>query len=243
MGKTGKWLRSFLAGKKDKDHKDKEKCPTTTTTSNQNCSPATTHDQNPTTPISTPKEKRRWSFRRSSATSPASKDSSVVEAPTTPPPVHTTLDFSDNFEQKKHALAVAAATAAVADATAAAAQAAAAVMRLTAASNGKAAAIEEAAAIKIQSVFRSYLVWNMKVQSIFLTIWKKSCIQCFFYMICRLNCYVGFGAGKKSIMCIERTSKVAGIGKGSPGEETGKSHAALHAGIGDSTGSSSSSED
>ncbi|KAL6189606.1 hypothetical protein ACLB2K_040992 [Fragaria x ananassa] len=157
MGKTSKWLRSFLAGKKDKDHKDKEKCSTTTSTSNPNCSPATTHDQNPTTPISTPKEKRRWSFRRSSATSPASKDSSVVEAPTTPPPVHTTLDFSDNFEQKKHALAVAAATAAVADATAAAAQAAAAVMRLTAAANVKAAAIEEAAAIKIQSVFRSYL--------------------------------------------------------------------------------------
>ncbi|KAK9930902.1 hypothetical protein M0R45_018206 [Rubus argutus] len=159
MGKTGKWLRSFLTGKKDnKDHKDKVKCTTTTTTTNESCSPATTHDQNPTTPISTPKEKKRWSFRRSSATSPASKDSNSVDAiPTTPPPVHTTLDISENYEQKKHALAVAAATAAVADATAAAAQAAAAVIRLTAAVNGKATATEEAAAIKIQSFFRSYL--------------------------------------------------------------------------------------
>lgn len=44
-------------------------------------------------------------------------------------------------------------------------------------------------------------------------------------------------------MCIERTSKVAGIGEGSPGEKTGQSHAPVHAGIGDSTGSSSGSED
>lgn len=240
MGKTGKWLRNFLTGKKDnKDHKDKVKCTTTTTTTNQSCSPATTHDQNPTTPISTPKEKKRWSFRRSSATSPASKDSNSVDAiPTTPPPVRTTLDFSENYEQKKHALAVAAATAAVADATAAAAQAAAAVIRLTAAVNGKASATEEAAAIKIQSFFRSYLVlkYGINFQFIFL-------INNFSHRISFFNCYIGFVAGKKSIVCIERTSKVAGIGEGSPGEKTGQSHAPVHAGIGDSTGSSSGSED
>lgn len=159
MGKTGKWLRHFLTGKKDRDHKEKDK-----SSANHTHNPSSFPSDNPTTPISflptTPKEKRRWSFRRSSA-SPAtpSKDlnSSELVASTTatPPALLATLD-SEN-EQKKHAMAVAAATAAAADAAVAAAQAAAAVIRLTAAANGRGSAIEEAAAIKIQSVFRSYL--------------------------------------------------------------------------------------
>lgn len=53
---------------------------------------------------------------------------------------------------------MAAATAAAADAAVAAAQAAAAVIRLTSVAAGRASAVEEAAAVKIQSVFRSYLV-------------------------------------------------------------------------------------
>ncbi|XVE81666.1 hypothetical protein DITRI_Ditri15bG0083400 [Diplodiscus trichospermus] len=152
MGKTGKWLKSFLTGKKGKE-KEKGKY-----TSNQNSSVA---PENPTTPISnpptTPKEKRRWSFRRSSATATPTKDFNTTEQVlTTPPPSReATLDNKD--EQKKHAMAVAVATAAAADAAVAAAQAAAAAIRLTAAANEKASAAEEAAAIKIQSVFRSYL--------------------------------------------------------------------------------------
>ncbi|XP_028952176.2 protein IQ-DOMAIN 19-like isoform X1 [Malus domestica] len=151
MGKTGKWLKSILTGKKDK-----EKNPT-----NQNSSVAS--HENLTSPISnssetTPKEKKRWSFRRSSATAAAPKDSNCVDAvPATPPPVCMSTLESENYEQKKHAMAMAAATAAVADAAVVAAQAAAAVLRLTAAANEKAGASEEAAAIKIQSVFRSYL--------------------------------------------------------------------------------------
>jgi len=148
MGKTGKWLRSFLTGKKDK-----EKCAP----SNQVSCIAI--ENNPTTPISslqtTPKEKRRWSFRRSSATaaSAAPKDSiSTEQIATTPQAVQNALDVEN--EQKKHALAIAEATAAAV----AAAQAAAAVIRLTAVANGRVTAVEEAYAIKIQSVFRSYLV-------------------------------------------------------------------------------------
>ncbi|XP_042052920.1 protein IQ-DOMAIN 19-like [Salvia splendens] len=50
MGKTGRWLRNILTGKKEKA-KEREKEQT---------------EHRPQTPT-TPKEKRRWSFRRSSA--------------------------------------------------------------------------------------------------------------------------------------------------------------------------------
>ena len=63
-------------------------------------------------------------------------------------------------EQNKHAIAVAAATAAAADAAVAAAQAAVTVVRLT--SHGRGTMFggghERSAAVKIQSVFRGYLV-------------------------------------------------------------------------------------
>ncbi|XP_077247880.1 IQ-domain 19 isoform X2 [Tasmannia lanceolata] len=138
MGKTGKWIRNFLTGKKEKE---KEK-------GNQ-ASPLPIENQS--TPIQTPtKEKRRWSFRRSSAT----KDSNSLD-PVSITPIQATLDSKN--EQKKHAMAMVAATAAAADAPVAAAQAAVAVVRLTNAAAGRTSAIEEAAAIKIQSIFRSYL--------------------------------------------------------------------------------------
>lgn len=117
MGKPGKWLKSFLTGKKDKE---KEKG-----TSNQNSTPSI---QNPVTPISIPpttaKEKRRWSFRRSSATAAAPKDSNYTEPTATTQPAAVLDTFDSENEQKMHAMAV---------------------------------ANKEAKAIKIQSVFRSYL--------------------------------------------------------------------------------------
>ncbi|KAJ8543203.1 hypothetical protein K7X08_005726 [Anisodus acutangulus] len=150
MGKTGRWIKSFLTGKKDKekDKLDGEK-NTNTITSNEQ----------PTTPISvpstTPKEKKRWSFRRSSATPPGQRDLSGTDfIATTPPPSKQEFLDLDN-DHKMHALAVAAATAAAADAVATAAKAAAAAIQLTAAA--RALALEEAAAGKIQAVFRGYL--------------------------------------------------------------------------------------
>ncbi|MED6108156.1 IQ-domain [Stylosanthes scabra] len=162
MGKAGKWLRNFLTGKKEREkEKVKDKCGGGSSATNLNSSNGT---ENPTTPNSTtPKEKRRWSFRRSSATNTStpttpSKELNFAEPNVTAsqtPQAAASTDIPLDDEQKKHAMAVAAATAAAADAAVAAAQAAAAVIRLTSGSNGTAA--EEAAAIKIQSVFRSYL--------------------------------------------------------------------------------------
>ena len=71
-----------------------------------------------------PKEKRRWSFRRSVKDQTAEPAISIVE----PRPSYL---LETESEQSKHAIAVAAATAAAADAAVAAAQAAAAVVRLT----------------------------------------------------------------------------------------------------------------
>ena len=64
--------------------------------------------------------------------------------------------YSDlDMDQKRQIAATAAATAAAEDAAVAAEQAAAAVIRLT---NRATETVEEAAATKIQSIFRSYLV-------------------------------------------------------------------------------------
>ncbi|CAI9118395.1 OLC1v1019960C1 [Oldenlandia corymbosa var. corymbosa] len=158
MGKTGKWIRSFLTGKKDKE-KEKEKNGSVHHHHQQQQNSAV--EQTPATPITipptTPKEKRRWSFRRSSATAPGQKDFGSGDMISTTPPSSQMAFLETENDHKKHALAVAAATAAAADAAAAAAKAAAAVIQLTAAASGRTSAIEEAAATKIQSVFRAYL--------------------------------------------------------------------------------------
>ncbi|KAG7018735.1 Protein IQ-DOMAIN 14 [Cucurbita argyrosperma subsp. argyrosperma] len=139
MGKAGKWLKNFLSGKKfDKEHYQIANHVSVVSSGNS------------TIPVSSPKEKKRWSFRRPSPAKEVNTPGSNV-AVAVNPSVNTTFDMEK--EQEKHAMAMAAAT----EAAVAAAQAAAVVIRLTVASNGKDSRIEEAAAIKIQSVFRSYL--------------------------------------------------------------------------------------
>ncbi|WJX17146.1 Protein of unknown function (DUF4005) [Trifolium repens] len=125
MGKTSKWLRNLLKGKKDKE-KDKEICGNGT--------------ENPTTPISTiPKEKRRWSFRRSSA----SKEVNVAESSVTSSMTAQTIKDSQNY-QRKHVMDVAAADGVI-------------FLNSAGFNGGTRKSVEEASAIKIQSVFRSYL--------------------------------------------------------------------------------------
>lgn len=123
MGKTSKWIRSFLTGKKERS---KEK-------NNES-------DFGFTSTIpGTPKEKRRWSFRRSSATGPPPivsastvKDSSPPPPPPQQPFVVAIADSED--EENKN---VSAAEIAI--------------------------AIEEIAAVKIQACFRSHLVKNLPI--------------------------------------------------------------------------------
>lgn len=80
MGKTAKWLKGLLTGKKDKSRN---------ISNNQNSSVV---PENPTTTVSiprpptTPKEKRRWSFRRSSASATPVRELNSAEQVVTPSP-------------------------------------------------------------------------------------------------------------------------------------------------------------
>ncbi|RWW76042.1 hypothetical protein BHE74_00015908 [Ensete ventricosum] len=144
MWKTGKWLRSFLTGKKDGK---KEKAESSS-------SPLTIKSQSSPISVPAPKEKRSWSYPRWAA---AGKSLGSPELSTSVPPLQRLSEAA--IDNKRHAMAVAVATAAAADAAVAAAQAAAAVVRLTtAATKQKASAVEQDAATKIQSAFRAYLV-------------------------------------------------------------------------------------
>ncbi|RRT59856.1 hypothetical protein B296_00025898 [Ensete ventricosum] len=143
MWKTGKWLRSFLTGKKDGK---KEKAESSS-------SPLTIKSQSSPISVPAPKEKRSWSYPRWAA---AGKSLGSPELSTSVPQLQRLSEAA--IDNKRHAMAVAVATAAAADAAVAAAQAAAAVVRLTtAATKQKASAVEQDAATKIQSAFRAYL--------------------------------------------------------------------------------------
>jgi len=113
------------------------------------------------------KDKKTWNFvkqstRYKSTTLPSHNNNNFDPSTSSAP-------FSDSLDANKHAIAVAAATAAVAEAALAAAHAAAEVVRLTSgngpaagrpatASHRRLAAEDTAAAVKIQSAFRGYLV-------------------------------------------------------------------------------------
>ncbi|KAG6575501.1 hypothetical protein SDJN03_26140, partial [Cucurbita argyrosperma subsp. sororia] len=134
MGKATRWLKGLLGIKKEKD-------------------PSGNLNSNSTAVVGDKKEKKRWSFAKSG------RDSGQIQ-----PPVETTWFRSyisdSEKEQNRHAIAVAAATAAAADAAVAAAQAAVAVVRLTSQGRGSVSVTgrDRWAAVKIQTVFRGYLI-------------------------------------------------------------------------------------
>ena len=130
MGKATRWLKGLLGMKREKDH-----------------------IENSGSPVTHKKEKKRWSFAK------AGKD--TQNGVTAPDSAWLRSYISETEkEQNKHAIAVAAASAAAADAAMAAAQAAAAVVRLTSQGRGTlfSGGRERWAAVKIQTVFRGYLV-------------------------------------------------------------------------------------
>lgn len=104
------------------------------------------------------KKNRRWGFAKS-AHNDQSRPYTTQSQPNAFGP---SSSYTEPLDANKHAIAVAAATAAVAEAALAAAHAAAEVVRLTSSTTTHANAnrrwMEEAAAVKIQSAFRGYLV-------------------------------------------------------------------------------------
>lgn len=137
MGKASKWIKNFLTGKKSSSHQ-----PTSVDA-----------HQNLKTPVSeslaSSKDKRRWSFRKP-ATTEAYQELNVVN---TTANMKVTLEAEN--EQKRHALTVAVATAAAAEAASQTTNEA--VTRLTYSAPRVATSVQDTAATKIQSVFRSYL--------------------------------------------------------------------------------------
>ncbi|XP_043717341.1 protein IQ-DOMAIN 22-like [Telopea speciosissima] len=153
MGKTARWLRGLLGGKKERTtqspdaKQEKEKEKKKKKWSFVRSFKDKDKDRSKSTPqqVNGGNDDRRGSYKEESSSYPCSYNAGSVE------------------DQNKHAIAVAAATAAVAEAAVAAAQAAAAVVKLTSSSGrcastyGNVGKREEWATVKIQSSFRGYL--------------------------------------------------------------------------------------
>lgn len=145
MGKATRWLRALLGMKREKNS-----------------------DENSYLPAGDKKEKNRWSFSKS-----GKEFTGKVQMLPPPPPRKAVADADwqrsypaeSEEDRNDHAIAVAAASAVAADAAVAAAQAAVAVVRLTNQTRGSAllnGGKEIMGVVKIQSVFRGFLV-NMNL--------------------------------------------------------------------------------
>ncbi|GKV23806.1 hypothetical protein SLEP1_g33499 [Rubroshorea leprosula] len=168
MGKASKWFRNLLELRKHDPHQ-----PPSSTTPSASRTPQVHRD------------KRRWSFvksyreKDSTSTSTSTSTTSALPAAAKHNSKPTSYgrqminqesvtESDRDVDPTKHAIAVAAATAAVPEAVVAAAQAAVAVVRLTSSSgrcprdptphfSTNCGVREELAAVKIQSAFRGYL--------------------------------------------------------------------------------------
>lgn len=148
MGKAGKWLRSLLGSKKS--------LPETSLPTSS-----------PQQVASKEKKKNKWGLVKLSNTS---NQRSILGSQFKNDEDSSASPYGEALDANKHAIAVAAATAAVAEAALAAAQAAAEVVRLTSGDASSRSAVayfshggdsdrrRVLAAVKIQSEFRAYLV-------------------------------------------------------------------------------------
>jgi hypothetical protein len=146
MGKAGRWLRSILAGKKGGGRRRGNK---------EGQCDATPFAELPA--AASPREKKRWSFRRPAPPGKAATPSSSIPEPSVTGAAGGLSVSVSVSERALEPVAVAVATAAAADA----ASAAATVICLTAAEAEDdlyTCPIEEAAAATIQATFRGYLV-------------------------------------------------------------------------------------
>lgn len=142
MGKATRWLKGLLGMKKEKD-------------------PSGISNSTAVAGAGDRKEKKRWSFAKSGRDSGHPIQASPLQDSAW---LRSYISDSEK-EQNKHAIAVAAATAAAADAAVAAAQAAVAVVRLTSQGRGSLyiTGRDRWAAVKIQTVFRGFLVSEKKL--------------------------------------------------------------------------------
>ncbi|KAA8534940.1 hypothetical protein F0562_029844 [Nyssa sinensis] len=172
MGKATRWLKDLFGIKREKEQKEN--------------------------PISGDrKDKKPWSFGHSGRDS-----GGLCHNPGTIPPNITAAEaawlrsfYGETEEQQnKKAIAVAAATAAAADAAVAAAQAAVAVVRLTSQGRGTmfGGGHEKWAAVKIQTVFRGYLVTYI----LNFDIYALALSNCFFCFCFEAKCFLCFGTIK-----------------------------------------------
>jgi hypothetical protein len=225
MGKAARWFRSFLGKKEQRPTKDQRRLQQQ-------------DDQAPPLP---PPSAKRWSFGRSSRDSAAA---AVVSAGAGNAAIaraaeaawlrsaacaETHRDRDQDQDQSKHAIAVAAATAAAADAAVAAAQAAVAVVRLT--SKGRAPLFAVAAAVRIQTAFRGFLVSGKATFFFSFPHYPHPVMESNPTVFCCCPAAVcSFYAGQEGVARAQGAREAAGAGARLPRAQAGGRHAAEHAG-------------
>jgi hypothetical protein len=163
------------------------------------------HAEKETTPTATPAYKRRWSFGKSAKKERVYRGRRSLDSIiTTPYLAHRSSFALPTAEAIKKVVAQ------------------------THAADRIRKAVEDAAATRIQAVFRSYLVF---IQTSFYLIFNLSSWMRYVYQLLHFT-------GQESFVCVEGISQVTSISKGSPGEETNNCNSSTNAYTHDNTSKS-----